>query len=161
MTELGGDALADFLLSEAERAEIALPRRRAAFVAAESAAPGDTSRKDRRATITKELLRLAAKETPFEVSVREVAEIVSRLRPGFQRCYRRARADNPTLEATFKVNVRVDARGAVTEAKAEPTPAKDLARCIEGMVRATLFPPPKGGSSNITIPIAFAETRSL
>jgi hypothetical protein len=155
MAEIGGEALADFLFSEAERESLATARRRAAFVAAESAQPGDESRAQRRSKILAELIAAAAKEPKSKDGTAEAAVVAMRLTPGFRRCYDRSRASQPDLEATFVLNLDVDARGAVTRSKAEKTPARDLARCVEAIGKNVLFAPLVGGGKSIGIPIAF------
>jgi hypothetical protein len=155
MAELGGDDLADFLLGEAESATLGLERRRAAFVAAGSAVPGDASRASRRAGISAELVKLGAKEPRGSLDTQEAMVVTRRLAPGFRRCYKRAREIDPTLEVRFRLSLDVDARGAVKSSKAEATPAKDLAKCIEAVGRGALFSPPGGSGTVIDVPIAF------
>ncbi len=155
MAELGGDDLADFLLSEAESNALALERRRAAFTAAESAVPGDTGRAKRRAAIAAELVKLGGKGGRGSLDVQEATAVTRRLSPGFRRCYKRAREIDPTLEVRFRLSLDVDARGAVKSSKAEATPAKDLATCIEAVGRGALFSPPGGSGTVIDVPIAF------
>lgn len=159
MAEVGGDELADFLLSEAETQTLALPRRRAALVAAESALPGDAPRASRRSAIAAELVKLGAKEPKVTASVTEAAAVTGRLAPGFRRCYLRALETAPDLEVRFNLSLTVDGRGVVILSKADATPAKDLARCIEGIGRAALFSPLAGGGTTIVVPIAFTPNR--
>ncbi len=156
MAEIGGDELADFLLSEAETSSLGLERRRAAFVAAESAVPGDTGRTKRRADIAAELLKLGPKGSRGSLDMQEAMAVIRRLHPGFRRCYRRARDMDPTLEVRFRLSLDVDARGAIKSSKAEATPAKDLAKCIEAVGRGALFSPPGGSGTVIDVPIAFS-----
>ncbi len=155
MAEIGGDALADFLFAEAEREGLSTARRRAAFVASESAQPGDDSRAERRSKIAADLIAVASKEPKSKDGTAEAAAVATRLTPGFRRCYDKSRAVEPNLEATFVLNLNVDARGAVTRSKAEATPAKDLARCVEAIGKNVLFAPLASGATSIGIPIAF------
>jgi hypothetical protein len=155
MAEIGGDALADFLFAEAERESLATGRRRAAFVAAESAQPGDETRAQRRSKIAADLIAVAAKEPKNKDGTAEAAAVATRLTPGFRRCYDKSRAVEPNLEATFVLNLNVDARGAVTRSKAEATPAKELARCVEAIGKNVLFAPLASGPTSVGIPIAF------
>jgi hypothetical protein len=159
MAELGGAALADVLLDEAERASASLPRRRAALLAAETALPGDAARLERRKAIAVALLGLAAKEAPTPNGKEEAILITRRLTPGFRRCYDRAQEAKPDLDVSFELSLEVDARGAVSSARAAATPAKDLARCVEAIGRAIVFPPIAGGKTTVVVPIAFTPNR--
>jgi hypothetical protein len=158
MAELGGTELADFLLSEAERESLSTERRRAAFVAAESALPGNGSRAERRTKIAASLVAVASKEPKSKDGTAEVATVAARLTPGFRRCYDRARISQPELEVTFRLALRVDSRGTVIQSKAEATPAKDLARCVEAIGKSALFTPLTSGGTTVIIPIAFTPT---
>ncbi len=158
MAEIGGEKLADFLLDQAETTALSPARRRAAATDAESAFPGDASRSKRRAKVAGELAQLAARESLAPANA-EAAAVTKRLRPGFRRCYERALEAEPTLEVSFRLNLTVDARGGVSLSKADATPAKDLARCIEGVGKSALFAPIAKNSTVIVVPIAFNPSR--
>jgi hypothetical protein len=158
MAEIGGDKLADFLLDQAETTRFSLARRRAAATDAESALPGDVDRSKRRIKVAGALAKLAAKESLASADA-EAASVTMRLRPGFRRCYERALEVESTLEVRFNLNLTVDVRGAVSSSKADATPAKDLARCIEGVGKSALFAPIAKNSTVIVVPIAFNPNR--
>jgi hypothetical protein len=96
--------------------------------------------------------------TPLRGTVSNAAKVVSAMRSDFRHCYQTALADEPKLEGSVRLLMRVAADGSVSEATGTPnslSPA--VVDCILRRAYQAKFEPPEGGSAVIVVPITFVR----
>jgi hypothetical protein len=87
------------------------------------------------------------------------ARVIAGMRAGFRACFQRGLAQDPSIQGSVRLTLRIGAGGEVLSA----TPAASgnlpgsVVGCIAGRARGAAFDPPEGGTATIVVPITFAS----
>lgn len=90
----------------------------------------------------------------------QVSAILRAHTPAMRACYVRAQAIDRTLTGQVMVRFTVGTDGRVTHVSSQPVAGsgnslglQDVTRCIEGVIRPLVFPPPTGGPAALVLPV--------
>ena len=72
-----------------------------------------------------------------------------------KRCYNTALAQNPKLEASIAVHVRVSESGAPCSVTVDRSPDPMLDACVVGVFEKGVYPKVSGGCIDVNVPIRF------
>ena len=87
----------------------------------------------------------------------DISGVVNRRTAAIKGCYEQALKRDPTLKGKITIFFTISGSGKVTQAKCtqnELTP--EVCSCMEGLFLRLRFPPPEGGSIDISAPFHFA-----
>lgn len=92
-------------------------------------------------------------------SVSNANSVVAGMRAGFRRCYQKALGENPDIEGSVRLMIKVGPGGEVSGVTATPSgnlPAS-VVSCVQARARSGQFAPPDGGSAVIQVPVTFVK----
>lgn len=92
-------------------------------------------------------------------SVSNAQSVIAGMRAGFRRCYQQALDQNPDIQGSIRLTIRVGPGGEVTGVSSSSTgnlPPSVIA-CVEARARAGQFAPPEGGSAIVEAPITLVK----
>jgi TonB family protein len=97
-----------------------------------------------------------------ELDLKLVAKAVRGQMPAVKRCYETALQANPGLAGKLVVRFTVDVDGAVRRASLDQDTlaAPEVGRCVLDVLKAVEFPPPTGGSVEVSYPFVFEASDS-
>ncbi len=92
-------------------------------------------------------------------SVSNANSVVAGMRAGFRRCYQKALGENPDIEGSVRLMIKVGPGGEVSGVTATPSgnlPAS-VVSCVQARARSGQFAPPDGGSAVVQVPVTFVK----
>lgn len=92
-------------------------------------------------------------------NVSNANSVIAGMRAGFRRCYQKALGENPDIEGSVRLMIKVGPGGEVSGVTASPTgnlPAS-VVSCVQARARSGQFAPPDGGSAVIQVPVTFVK----
>jgi hypothetical protein len=92
-------------------------------------------------------------------SVSNANSVIAGMRAGFRRCYQKALGENPDIEGSVRLMIKVGPGGEVSGVTATPSgnlPAS-VVSCVQARARSGQFAPPDGGSAVIQVPVTFVK----
>lgn len=92
-------------------------------------------------------------------SVSNAQSVIAGMRAGFRRCYQQALDQNPDIQGSIRLTIRVGPGGEVTGVSSSSSgnlPGSVIA-CVEARARAGQFAPPDGGSAIVEAPITLVK----
>lgn len=93
---------------------------------------------------------------------RDIARVVSEMRPGFRACYEQALAQDAKIQGCVRLAIVLNHDGAVSSVGAESALPPVLVDCLRAHATRSRFPPPSGGRGVVVLPIALTlEDRAL
>lgn len=92
-------------------------------------------------------------------SVSNASSVVAGMRAGFRRCYQQALDQNPDIQGSIKLTIRVGPGGEVSGVSSSPSGnlPPSVVACVEARARAGQFAPPDGGSAVVQVPVTFVK----
>jgi hypothetical protein len=93
-----------------------------------------------------------------EDTLADAEAVVDDLRGQFQECYRKALWENPDSQGALRVTSRIGIDGRVSSSRGVGIGLGSATyQCVTRAVLAARFPPPKGGSATLAIPIVLVQ----
>lgn len=92
-------------------------------------------------------------------SVSNAQSVIAGMRAGFRRCYQQALDQNPDIQGSIKLTIRVGPGGEVSGVSSSTTGnlPPSVVSCVEARARAGQFAPPDGGSAVVQAPVTFVK----
>lgn len=92
-------------------------------------------------------------------TVSNAQSVIAGMRAGFRRCYQQALNQNPDIQGSIKLTIRVGPGGEVSGVSATPSGnlPPSVVACVEARARAGQFAPPDGGSAVVQAPVTFVK----
>lgn len=92
-------------------------------------------------------------------SVSNAQSVIAGMRAGFRRCYQQALNQNPDIQGSIKLTIRVGPGGEVSGVSATPSGnlPPSVVSCVQARARAGQFAPPDGGSAVVQAPVTFVK----
>jgi hypothetical protein len=92
-------------------------------------------------------------------TIANASRVVAGMRAAFRGCYMRGLQDNPDVQGSISLSIRVGPGGEVTGVTATPSgnlPSSVVA-CVQARASAAQFDPPEGGSAVVRAPVTFVR----
>ncbi len=92
-------------------------------------------------------------------NVTGASRVVAGMRAGFRRCYQRALNENPDIQGSIRLTIKVGPGGEVSSVVANQSgnlPAT-VVSCVTARARASQFSPPDGGMAVVNVPVTFVK----
>jgi hypothetical protein len=92
-------------------------------------------------------------------SVSNAQSVIAGMRAGFRRCYQQALDQNPDIQGSIKLTIRVGPGGEVSGVSSSTTGnlPPSVVSCVQARARAGQFAPPDGGSAVVQAPVTFVK----
>jgi hypothetical protein len=91
--------------------------------------------------------------------VSDASRVVAGMRAGFRACYNRGLSENPDIQGSIRLSIRVGPGGEVQGVSASQSgnlPGSVVA-CVQSRASTAQFSPPEGGSAVIVVPVTFVK----
>jgi hypothetical protein len=92
-------------------------------------------------------------------AVSNADSVIAGMRAGFRRCYQKALEENPDIQGSIRLSIKVGPGGEVSSVTAVPSgnlPAS-VVTCVQARARSGQFAPPDGGSAVVQAPVTFVK----
>jgi outer membrane biosynthesis protein TonB len=91
-------------------------------------------------------------------NVSNASRVVAGMRAGFRACYQRALANNPDIQGSIRLSIRVGPGGEVQSVSASGNLPPDVTGCVRSRAQAAQFDPPEGGAGAVVVvPVTFVK----
>jgi hypothetical protein len=101
--------------------------------------------------------RLDPDEHPGRLTEDQIDTVLQHAHPEITACYERVLAVSPDVQGTANTIFVIGTDGAVTASSSSGVEPQ-LARCIDGVVGRSVFPPPRGGTVKVRYPFTFTRS---
>jgi TonB family protein len=107
--------------------------------------------------VPKAIVKPSRAEIDGTMNTDAVARTIRLGMPAITTCYQRALKRNPKLTGKITVRLSINTMGAVTRVSIEGDSIGDpqVTSCIQGYAQRWRFPPPEGGTAEVSVPFVF------
>jgi len=158
MLEVGGDAAIEHGFKIAKDPGLSPKRRSQGLSVIERYVdPSDIARGKERAALSEEINKKLAASQQTDAQLADAAEVVAKLRDELTKCHVAAMKKTPNLSAKGTMTLKVDAKGAVTDAGAKDIEPPEFRACLEDAAKRAKFAAP-AQATTLRVPLLFTSS---
>lgn len=107
------------------------------------------------------IVKRSAPEIEGNIDSNAVSRTIRRAMGSVTTCYKRALRRNPELAGKIAIRITINSMGMVTSIEIDEDTLGDpqVISCITGLAKRWRFPPPKGGTSTVSVPFVFRSAK--
>lgn len=157
LTEVGGDFAIEHCFKVARDVGLPLKRRSLALgVIERHVPPGDPLRGKERASLSEEINKKLSASQQNDAQLADAAEVVAKMRGELGKCHAAQMKKTPNMAVKGVMTLKVDTKGAVTEANAGDIAPPEFKACLEDVGKRAKFAPP-AQATTLRVPLAFSS----